>query len=107
MFKTHRSYDMTTGVKNNSIAVLAEPYRTQVIYHKTIVFTLDRKAKSKITLRNGGWDTISTRHVINRALQLEAPRLTIERRVIKKQRVTVLVHDDVVLPFVDGMTVTL
>jgi hypothetical protein len=105
MFKTHRTYELTTGVKNNTIAVIAEIYSTKVIYHKTVVFTLDHKPKDKITLRNGGWDTISTRLVINRALEQCESHFRIERKVIKKQRYTVLVNqlDGTVLPFVNGM----
>jgi hypothetical protein len=69
MFKTHRTYDLTTGVKNNSIAVMGDAAgNTKVMYHKTIVFTYVADTQ-EIILNNGGWDTVSTRAVINRALE--------------------------------------
>lgn len=65
MFKVHRSFDLFTGVKNNTIAVIAQHNAVDVIYHRTLVVS---KRSKTITLRNGGWDTVSTRTVINRAL---------------------------------------
>lgn len=65
MFKIHRTFDLSTGVKNNSIAVISDAASTIVIYHNTRVFVATKKC---ITLYNGGWDTISTRTVINNAL---------------------------------------
>ena len=75
MFKIHRTFNINTGVKNNSIAVINNPGHIQVIYHETIVVEAIRKTKKAssnewfVTLNNGGWDTISTRIVINRALE--------------------------------------
>lgn len=66
MFKVHRNYSLSTGVKNNSIAVVRTGNLIQVVYHETIV--VEAKG-SMVVLRNGGWDTISTRIVINRALE--------------------------------------
>jgi hypothetical protein len=67
MFKVHRSFTLSTGVKNNSIAVVVTPVETTVVYHNTVVFKFDSGTKA-VTIRNGGYDTISTRTVINRAL---------------------------------------
>ncbi len=66
MFRVHRTYELTTGVKNNTIAVFNDRKSIKVLYHKTIV--IDANAK-KVTIRNGGWDTTSTRLVINRGLE--------------------------------------
>lgn len=65
MFNTHRTYTLETGVKNNTIAVFNQGRATIVIYHKTPVFV---KAGKLINITNGGFDTVSTRLVINRAL---------------------------------------
>jgi hypothetical protein len=68
MFKTHRTFDLTTGVKNKTIAVFADDFgNVKVLYHKTIVFDYDSKF-NRVKLSNGGWDTVSTRIVINNAL---------------------------------------
>lgn len=70
MFKTHRSYELTTGVKNNTIAVLARSNLIEVIYHKTIVVTAHKKQLGwEAAIDNSGFDTVSTRAVINRALE--------------------------------------
>lgn len=72
MFKTHRTYDLSTGVKNNSIAVLNNIGTVYVTYYKTVVFFAKlKRAKGtwEVTMDNGGWDTISTKIVINRALE--------------------------------------
>lgn len=66
MFKTHRTYQLTTGVKNNTIAVAEAGRATLVVYHNTIVVLA---TKTRVHIRNGGWDTVSTRIVINRALE--------------------------------------
>ena len=67
MFKTHRTFELTAGVKNNTIAVFAGSDWARVMYHQTIVFSINRNT-GEITLDNGGWDTVSTRAVIGRAL---------------------------------------
>lgn len=89
MFKTHRTYCLTTGVKNNTIAVFCDGVKdtVKVIYHKTIVVDANKK---KIKLNNGGWDTISTRTVINRALEELNSDYRLERKRIKKVTTTVL-----------------
>ena len=99
MFKTHRTFDLSTGVKNNSIAVINKPNGLFVVYHNTIV--LEKHGKT-ITLRNGGWDTISTRAVINRALQNCCTSIA---RVYRKKGQTILEKNGLVFPFVDGMKV--
>lgn len=66
MFRTHRTFTLDNGVKNNTIAVLNDGQNIAVIYHRTTVF---EKRGNKITLRTGGWQTISTKFVINRALE--------------------------------------
>ena len=67
MFNTHRNYTLSTGVKNNTIAVLnwSGGKNIAVIYHRTPVV---QKAGRNVVITNGGWDTLSTRTVINRAL---------------------------------------
>lgn len=77
MFKVHRTYDLSTGVKNNSIAVFNQGKVCVVLYHKTPVFV---RAGKTIVLNNGGWDTVSTRAVINRALEMSAPRTYLTRK---------------------------
>jgi hypothetical protein len=70
MFKTHRTFDLTTGVKNKSIAVFNNLENTgelRVIYHKTTVFSYF-VGDDEVMLRDGGYDTVSTRIVINQAL---------------------------------------
>lgn len=105
MFKTHRTFSLETGVKNNSIAVIKygqenEPnWLIDVIYHKTIVVS---KRGRVVTLRNGGWDTISTRAVINRALEQIASSVTFLHRV-KGQ--TMLTQNGITKPFTDGMSI--
>jgi hypothetical protein len=70
MFKTHRNFELTNGVKSKSIAVFKNHKKTAVLYHETIV--VEETCNSKNTtlkLDNGGWDTVSTRYVINTALR--------------------------------------
>jgi len=102
MFNTHRTYSLSTGVKNNTIAVISDPRRIKVIYHKTEVFEARLTPTGwTITLRNGGWDTVSTRIVINRALeQLCGTPTYLERR----KNETYLVHNGLRESFVSGMT---
>lgn len=69
MFKTHRTFELTNGVKNNSIAVVITGTETCVLYHNTTVFRHVHKT-NKVYLNDGGWNTISTKIVINRALEL-------------------------------------
>lgn len=67
MFKVHRSFNLSTGVKNNSIAVInCSPSKLVVVYHKTPVV---QKNGNTITLRNGGWESLSTCIVINNVLE--------------------------------------
>ena len=99
MFKTHRTYDLSTGVKNNTIAVLSDGTTTKVIYHRTIV--VSKKART-VTLSNGGWDTISTRAVINRALE----QLCLsECYLFRKKGQTLITQNGIIKPFVSGMTI--
>jgi hypothetical protein len=67
MFKTHRNFELTAGVKNNTIAVFVDGPLVSVIYHKTCVFKYNRLT-GELTLNNGGWDTVSTRAVLKNAL---------------------------------------
>lgn len=52
MFKVHRSFNLTTGVKNNTIAVVNNEDGITVVYHKTPVFRAWRTGT--IELDNGG-----------------------------------------------------
>lgn len=65
MFKTYRTFNLNTGVKNKKLAVVGTPKETFVVLHETIVV---HQKGNKVTLNNGGWDTVSTRLVINKAL---------------------------------------
>lgn len=106
MFKTHRTYQLTTGVKNNTIAVINHLDKIEVVYHNTIVVSAKKKIEKApklnrwiITLNNGGWDTISTRTVINRALeQLNVPG-RLERKKINKVLTTIFKDGENILPF--------
>lgn len=71
MFKTHRTFELTPGVKNNSIAVFHNNGTIGVLYHKTQVFTAKAMKSGgwKVEIRDGGWNTISTRIVINNAFE--------------------------------------
>lgn len=77
MFKVHRTYELTTGIKGPTISVIADGEIIYVLYHDTIVF---KKTKKRIEIDNGGFDTVSTRHVINRALSLVNAKCFLERR---------------------------
>ena len=65
MFKVHRSFTLSTGIKNSSIAVVNDGEFIVVVYHKTRVV---EKRRDKVIISDGGWDTVSTRMVINQAL---------------------------------------
>lgn len=65
MFKTYRTFDLRTGVKSKALAVINLGKNLAVILHQTVVL---RTAGKSIILDNGGWDTQSTRIVINQAL---------------------------------------
>ena len=107
MFGVHKSFDLTTGVKNNTICVINDsPNQTQVVYHKTIVFTHQKKRSASInptgliTLRTGGHDTISTRLVINRALEMS----NIDWRIVREKGRSFLKDSNgLIMPLVDGM----
>jgi hypothetical protein len=107
MFGVHKNFDLTTGVKNNTICVINDsPNLTHVIYHKTIVFTHQKKRTASlnpagiITLRTGGHDTKSTRLVINRALEQSQ---TDWRIVREKGRSFLKDSNGLIMPLVDGM----
>lgn len=104
MFKTHRTYDLQTGVKNNTIAVINDAKKLSVIYHKTIVFEAKHNMRYgwDITLRNGGWDTVSTRAVINRALEQICYTSTY---LTRKKGQTFLSQNTLLKPFISGMKI--
>jgi len=107
MFGVHKNFDLTTGVKNNTICVINDaPNLVKVVYHKTIVFTHHKKHSASInptgliTLRTGGYDTISTRLVINRALE----QSQIDWRIVREKGRSFLKDSNgLILPLVDGM----
>jgi len=76
MFKTLRNYEFEQGVKSKSLAVLYCGDTLAVLYHKTIVVDI---TDEKIKLNNGGYDTVSTRIVINRALELMGRQYVMQR----------------------------
>ena len=107
MFKTHRTYELTTGVKNNTIAVFNNCTETLVLYHKTLVVHYQPRYK-RIILRDGGWDTISTRAVINQALsQLPTNAQLIRKRVKGQMETYIQESEGMSKPFVSGMVVRL
>ncbi len=97
MFKNYRSYSLSTGVKTKGLAVISTATVTQVLLHKTIVV---EKHGRTVTLRNGGYDTVSTRTVINRALEQMAAS---ECYVFRKKGKTYLTQNGVTQEFFDGM----
>ena len=99
MFKTHRTFTLETGVKNNSIAVIGHGESIDVVYHKTIVVS---KRGRNVTLSNGSWDTVSTRAVINRALEQMALS---ECYLYRKKNQTFITQNGVIKPFVSGMKI--
>lgn len=87
MFSTHRTFNLSTGVKSASIAVVNDGLNVDVVYHKTLVVSARRMRKYlAVTLRNGGWDTISTRLVINTTLT----ELGCKYRLIRHKNQTLL-----------------
>ncbi len=104
MFKTHRTYSLTTGVKGPTLAVVSDGSRVDVVYHKTLV--LSKRGKT-ITLRNGGWDTISTRAVINRGLH---EMLGTYATYLERVKGETVLHQNtnqgcITKPFVSGMRI--
>lgn len=87
MFSTHRTFSLTTGVKSATIAIFSKPKEVAVLYHQTVV--VEARA-STITLRDGGWDTVSTRHVINQALH----ELGVRTRLIRHKKQTLICSID-------------
>ena len=76
-----------------------------VLYHKTIIFN---KSGKKVTLRNGGWKTVSTKTLINKCFN----QLGINAYLYQKKGVWLVVLNDqldsmVEIPFVDGMVINL
>lgn len=100
MFKKHRNYNLETGTKGSAIAIFNQGKRIAVVYHQTIVV---QKIGRKVTLDNGGWDTISTRHVINRALEQMATSVCY---LYRKKGQTMLTQNGIVKPFNGRMTIT-
>lgn len=92
MFKVRRSFNLSTGVKNNTIAVFNQGRAVIVLYHCTPVVI---KAGKLIQLNNGGWDTVSTRAVINRALEQMAPNTYLVRKRRKGETRTYLETTDI------------
>lgn len=87
MFKVHRSFNLSQGVKNASIAVTRHGSDISVVYHRTQVVHVSGDV---VELNNGGWDTVSTRMVINRALEC----LNANAALYRKKGVTMLSHPD-------------
>jgi pectin methylesterase-like acyl-CoA thioesterase len=99
MFKTHRTFNLTTGVKNNSIAVVKSQKYIFVIYHETCVV---KASSTHVTLDNGGWNTVSTRLVMNRALELLAPGAFV---FTKKGETLVQLPGEKAQPFKNGVRI--
>src|ERR1035437_7356289 len=81
-------FDLSTGAKTSSLSVLNNGKGLiQVLYLKTIVFTFKETPKTKVfTLDDGGWDTVSTRFAINRAMR----ELFLPYELIRKKKRTML-----------------
>lgn len=106
MFKKHRTYSLTTGIKAPMIAVFADQMSIQVLLHSTVVVEaslLDMDREYSVVVRNGGWDTISTRIVINRALE-QIPGFHDTRIVRHKGETMVQYADGSRETFASGMT---
>ena len=109
MFGVHRNFDLTTGVKNKTICVINDaPNLTHVIYHKTIVFTHHKKRSASlnstgvITLRTGGYDTVSTRIVINNCLS----KTGLDWRIVREKGRSFLKDSNgLTMPLVDEMEI--
>lgn len=93
MFKTHRTYDLKTGVKNNTIAVFNDDNGIRVVYHETCVVNANN---GRVRIKNGGWDTVSTRAVINRALEQICSASAF---LFRKKNKTYLNHNGVITEF--------
>ncbi len=99
MFKTHRSFTLSTGMKGNTIAVINNLSTIFVLYHSTVV--VEKRGKT-VTLRNGGWDTISTRIVINTALAEMGHLGYVHKR---RGETVIMFKDGTVKPFISGMKI--
>lgn len=104
MFQSYRQYSLTQGVKTKALAVFSTASETIVLLHQTpVVHAKRRGQKYSIQLRNGGWDTLSTRIVINRALS-QIPGA--DRYYISRDKGETIVRDvsnGESFPFVSGM----
>jgi predicted RNase H-like nuclease (RuvC/YqgF family) len=99
MFKNYREFSLSTGVKTARLAVINTGRNVSVLLHKTVVV---EKRGRVVTLRNGGWDTISTRIVINRALEQIA---STHAYVCRQKGETFLYQNGVKKPFISGMQI--
>ena len=95
MFQKSRNYTLSQGVKSPSIAVFRDSTLTQVLYHRTIVL---QEEGGHVRINTGGWDTVSTRIVINRALDQIPGK---DAALVREKGVTWLYLDGSRLPF-DG-----
>ena len=104
---TIRNFTLHEGTKAQGVC--ASIYNglndVSVLYHKTIIFN---KTGNKITLRNGGWKTVSTKTLINKCFN----QLGINAYLYQKKGVWIIRLNDqldslVEIPFVDGMVINL
>lgn len=99
MFAIHRNFSLSTGIKGTTIAVVNTGVNIFVVYHKTLV--VEKRGRT-VTLRNGGWDTVSTRHVINNCL---SEICSSECYLFRKRGETFLTQNGIVKLFVSGMKI--
>lgn len=100
MFQKYRSYSLSNGVKTKALAVFNDGSEISVMLHRTVV--VQKSAAGTVTLRDGGWDTISTRTVINTALRELAPGWSVVRR---KGATYLESPDGQLVPFISGMSI--
>lgn len=94
-----RSFDINSTRKQSNIQVIQEGETKCVKLHNTVVFGLNR---SGMTLNSGGWRTSTTKIAINRAISQTISGYGVFQ---KKGQWFVSCPDNVVLPFVDGMSI--
>ena len=72
--------------------------KTLITYHSTVIVEFDDKT---ITLRTGGWDSVTTRRKMNQAANQFGLPFGVHR---EKGESYVWVHNSRRIPLVDGMT---
>ena len=89
------AYDKLSSYKT---AVFGEGNLTKIVYQRTAIVTFDRDS---VTLRNGGWQTVTTKRKMNQA----SHQFGLGYSVFQKDfSWFVTLPNGATIPFMDGMT---